>query len=73
MTEMQNVLSPKTVACLSNIHNEVLEQLLVYPRSTKTEMRLNDCLLLHVHKDITDTINLEDIAKEFVTREASTK
>ena len=32
-----------------------------------TEMRLNNCLLLHVHKDVTDAINLEDIAKEFVT------
>ena len=32
-----------------------------------TEMCLNDSSLLHVHKDITDAINLEDIAKEFVT------
>ena len=46
----------------------VLRRLLVYLRSTMTEMRLNNCLLLHVHKDITDTMNLEDIAKEFVAR-----
>ena len=26
------------------------------------EMCLNNCLLLHVHKDITDALNLEDIA-----------
>ena len=45
----------------------VLKRLLVYLRSTMTEMLLNNCLLLHVHKDVTDAINLEDIAKEFVT------
>ena len=28
-----------------------------------TEIHLNDCLLLHVHKDIIDAINLKDIAK----------
>ena len=33
-----------------------------------TEMCLDNFLLLHVHKDITDAMNLEDIAKEFVTR-----
>ena len=51
----------------------VLKRLLVYLRSTKTEMRLNNCLLLHVHKDVTDAINLEDIAKEFVTHKVERK
>lgn len=31
-----------------------------------TEKRLNNCLLLHVHKEITDSMNLVDVAKEFV-------
>ncbi len=45
----------------------VLKRLLVYLRSTMTEKRLNNCLLLHVHKDIADELNLEDIAKQFVS------
>ena len=31
-----------------------------------TEKRLNNCFLLHVHKDLTDNIKLEDVAKEFI-------
>jgi hypothetical protein len=38
-----------------------------------TEMRLNNCMLLHVHKDLTDAMNLEDLAKEFVTRKVERK
>ena len=29
--------------------------------------QLNDVMLLHTHKDCTDTINLLEIAKEFVS------
>ena len=31
-----------------------------------TEQRLNNLLLLHVHKDITDQLNLIEIAQSFV-------
>ena len=31
-----------------------------------TEKRLNNCLLLHIHKDVTDSIDLVEIAKEFI-------
>ena len=44
-----------------------LRRLLTYLRSTITEKRLNNCLLLHVHKDLTDGIDLIEIAKEFIT------
>ena len=33
-----------------------LRRLLTYLRSSMTERRLNNCLLLHVHKDITDLL-----------------
>lgn len=49
----------------------VLKRLLTYLRSTMTEKRLSNCLLLHAHRDLTDKLNLEDIAKEFVS--ANTK
>ena len=38
-----------------------------YLRSTMTEKRLNNCLLLHVHKDLTDSLNMQDIATEFIS------
>ena len=32
-----------------------------------TEKRLNNCLLVHVHKDIVDELTLKEIAVEFVS------
>ena len=34
-----------------------------YLWSAMTEKHLNNCLLLHAHKEITDSLNSEDIAK----------
>ena len=44
-----------------------MKRLLTYLRSTMTEKRLNNCILLHVHKDLTDQLNITDIAKEFIS------
>jgi len=44
----------------------VLRRVLTYLRSTMTEQRLNNCLLLHTYKDLTDNIDLLAIAKEFI-------
>ena len=32
-----------------------------------TEKRLNNCLLLHVHKELTDSLDLVAVASEFVS------
>ena len=37
-----------------------------YLRSTMNQNHLNNCLLLHCHKSVTDTLNTVDIAKKFV-------
>ena len=37
-----------------------------YLRGTMTQQRLNNLMVLHVHKDITDSLKLQDIANEFV-------
>ena len=44
-----------------------LRRLKHYLRSTKTQERLNHVIMLHAHKDITDEIELTEIAKEFVS------
>ena len=45
----------------------VLKRLLTYLRSTMTKKRLNNCMLLHVHKDITDQIDNAMVAKECIS------
>ena len=35
------------------------------------QTRLNWCMLLHVHKDETDALDLKQIANEFVARNSS--
>ena len=44
-----------------------LRHLLTYLRSSMTQERLNNCMLLHVHTDLTDSLNLQDIAVTFIT------
>lgn len=44
-----------------------LRRLLTYLRSSMTEKRLNNCALLHIHKDLVDSIDLVAIAKGFTS------
>ena len=37
-----------------------------YLRSTMTQQRLNNLMILHVHKEQTDGLILKDVANEFV-------
>ena len=37
-------------------------------RNSMTQGKLNHCMLLHMHHERTDTLDLVDIAKEFVSR-----
>ena len=38
----------------------------VFRRVKVCQQRLNNLMVLHVHKELTDSIKLEDIANEFV-------
>ena len=53
-----NATSERSFSALRRVKN--------YLRSTMTQQRLNNLLVLHVHKDITNNLKLKDIAKEFV-------
>ena len=44
-----------------------LRHLLTYLRSRMTEKRLNNCLLLDIHKDLTNSLDLKEIASDFVS------
>jgi hypothetical protein len=43
-----------------------LRRIKTYLRSTMTQERLNNVMLLHCHKDRTDALELETINKEFM-------
>ena len=38
-----------------------------YLRSTMGQERLNNLMLLHIHKEITDDLDLKDVATEFIS------
>ena len=44
-----------------------LRRLQTYLRSTMMEQRLNNCMLLHIHKDLTDSLDLHQVAKDFIS------
>ena len=41
-----------------------------YLRSTISQSRLNSLMVLHVHKEMTDTLNLIQVANDFVSNKA---
>ena len=42
----------------------------MYLRANMTQTRLNSAAVLHVHRDMSEALNLSDIADEFITRAA---
>ena len=45
-----------------------LKRIKTYTRAHMTQKRLNNCLILHAHTDMTDNLNLLQIAKDFINR-----
>ena len=70
MSEVCTVASLILVMPASNAVSErsfsSLRRLKSYLRSTMTQERLNNILVLHVHNDLTDNLNLTEVANEFV-------
>ncbi len=50
-----------------------LRRLKTWLRTTTNQARLNWCLMLHVHKDKTDSLAMTSVASEFVERNESRK
>ena len=57
---------PVTSAATSERSCSALRRVLTYLRLSITEERLNSCIVLHIHKNLTDSCDLVEIAKEFV-------
>ena len=43
-----------------------LRRVKTYLRSTMTQTRLNNLMLLHVHKDMTTALDLREVANDFI-------
>ena len=43
-----------------------LHRVKTYHRSSMGQMRLNNLMVLHVHKDLTDRLDLNEVGNEFV-------
>ena len=61
---------PATIS-LSERSFSALRRLKTWLRNTMGQTRLNWCMLLHVHNDETDALDLKQIANEFVARNCS--
>ena len=60
------LLAPATNA-VSERSCSALRRTKTWLRTTMSQERLNHCLMLHVHKSLTDELNLMSIAEEFVS------
>ena len=71
IAEVCTVLKLILVMRASNATSErtfsALRRVKTYLRSTTRQDRLNHLMILHVHKDRTDALDLKEVANEFVS------
>lgn len=74
-TEVMKVVKLILVMPATNATSErsfsALRRLKTWLRSTTTQSRLNWCMLLHIHKEKTDALQIMSIANEFILRNDS--
>ena len=77
LSEVQNQMRlyltvPITTATSEHTFS-ALRHVLPYLRSTMTEKWLNNCLLLYVHKELTDNLDLVKVGKDFINNKERRK
>ena len=60
------LVMPATNACSESTFS-ALRRLKNHLRATMSQQRLNNLLILHIHKDETDSLNLAEVGNEFVS------
>ena len=60
-------LTIPVTTCSAERSFSTLRRMKMYLQSTMTEERLNNVMILHVHKDETDALDLREIAQFFVS------
>ena len=54
------IIIPVTTASAER-NFSVLKHVKMYLRNSMTQSQLNDCMLLHIHRQMTENLNLQDI------------
>ena len=71
LSEVHNLLRLYLTVPITSATSErtfsALRRILTYLRSSMSEQRLNNCMLLHIHKDLTDACDIEQIARDFIS------
>ena len=71
LSEVHNVMRLYLTVPMTSATSErtfsALKRVFMYLRSSMTEKRLNNCLLLQVHKDLLDTCDVGEVAKEIIS------
>ena len=75
LNEVINIMKLVMVMPATNSSSEqsfsAMHRVKSYLRSTMTQERLNHVMILNVHKELADAIDLTDIAKEFASANES--
>ena len=70
LSEVHNILrlylTVPTTSATSERSFSALKVVNTYLCSSMSEQRLNNCLLLHIHKDLTGSCDMEKVAKDFI-------
>ena len=61
------LVMPATNA-ISEIYFSAMRRIKTYLRSTMSQSRLNAMMVLHIHKDLTDSLNLKSIGNDFISK-----
>ena len=77
MSEIHKLLRLYLTVSISSATSErtfsALKRVKTYLRSSMTEERLNNCLLVHVYKEIAEELDLEAISRDFVRADDARK
>ncbi len=70
MSQVSRVVQLIMVMPATNASSErsfsALHRVKTYLRSTMGQQRLNNLMVLYVHKELTDALNLEEVVNDFV-------
>ena len=65
------ILTMPATNAISERSFSALRRMKTWLRSTMNQTRLNWCMVLHIHNDDTDKLNIVDVANEFVSRNST--
>ena len=65
------ILTMPATNAISERSFSALRRVKTWLRSTMNQTRLNWCMVLHIHNDDTDKLNIVDVANEFVSRNST--